>query len=159
METKKTKIFLCIKILKKPTLLNSPEEINKYYEQQTLIKKLKEEEAKIIEEKKEKKLKKEDIDINQEEKNEVEKSLEDLLLEEEEFTKPQTVKEEKNNMKVNPDGNENDIRNFNIFDYSIINELNEFDNIGSFYSGTSNYNRDEYSENIDNGSYNLWKNK
>ena len=158
METKKTKIFLCIKILKKPTLLNSPEEINKYYEQQALIKSLKEEEAKIIEEKKEKKLIKEDIDINQEEKNEVEKSFEDLLLEEE-LTKPQTEKEEKNNMKVNPDDNKNDIKNFNIFDYSIINELNEFDNIGSFYSGTSNYNRDEYSENINNGSYDFWKNK
>ena len=158
METKKTKIFLCIKILKKPTLLNSPEEINKYYEQQALIKSLKEEEAKINEEKKEKKLKKEDIDINQEEKNEVEKSFEDLLLEEE-LTKPQTEKEEKNNMKVNPDDNKNDIKNFNIFDYSIINELNEFDNIGSFNSGTSNYNRDEYSENIDNGSYVFWKNK
>ena len=158
METKKTKIFLCIKILKKPTLLNSPEEINKYYEQQALIKSLKEEEAKINEEKKEKKLKKEDIDINQEEKNEVEKSFEDLLLEEE-LTKPQTEKEEKNNMKVNPDDNKNDIKNFNIFDYSIINELNEFDNIGSFYSGTSNYNRDQYSENINNGSYDFWKNK
>ena len=139
-------------------MLNSPEEINKYYEQQALIKSLKEEEAKINEEKKEKKLKKEDIDINQEEKNEVEKSFEDLLLEEE-LTKPQTEKEEKNNMKVNPDDNKNDIKNFNIFDYSIINELNEFDNIGSFYSGANNYNRDEYSENINNGSYDFWKNK
>ena len=141
-------------------MLNSPEEINKYYEQQTLIKKLKEDEAKIIEEKKEKKSKKEKIEIIPEEKSEVEKSFEDLLLEEEEeLTKPQTEKEEKNNMKVNPDDNKNDIKNFNIFDYSIINELNEFDNIGSFYSGTSNYNRDEYSENIDNGSCGLWKNK